>query len=207
MKQQLIERYKETLLNIYAKEQLNDCPYNYVLVFKEHDEEVIDNILLISYKDFFNKSYLKLPVSAIRKPNKLLTYQDGLNILNKVAFGTLSITNDIPYCFGITHFIVDGKLYFHTGYKGMKITGIDKTACYHVIEDLGINPSLATQNYQSVTIYGTLKEVTENKKALIDALLVTYCPHHQKNLTKQSIENTLVLELTIDHMDVKRHYH
>ncbi|MEG0685503.1 MAG: pyridoxamine 5'-phosphate oxidase family protein, partial [Coprobacillus sp.] len=161
----------------------------------------------IGYKDFFEKDLLTMPIVPIRKPLKLLTYQDGMNILKKIAYGTLSITNEIPYCFGITHFVVDGKLYFHTGYKGLKINGINKLACFHVIEDLGINPSAATQNFQSVIIYGTLKEVKENKKELIDALLVTYCPHHQKTLNKQSIENTLVLELTIDHMDVKRHYH
>lgn len=207
MKDKLIEKYKETLLNIYDQTQLKNCMYDYVLVFKEHNEEVIDNILLIGYKEFFTKDYLKLPLQSIRKPVKLLTYQEGMNILKKIAYGTLSITNDIPYCFGITHFVVDGKIYFHSGYRGMKINGINKPACFHVIEDLGINPAAATQNYQSVTVFGTLKEVKENKKELIDALLMTYCPHHQKTLNKQSIENTLVLELTIDHMDVKRHYH
>ncbi|MEG0368310.1 MAG: pyridoxamine 5'-phosphate oxidase family protein [Coprobacillus sp.] len=207
MKKELIKKYKDSLLNIYSQEQLSNCPYDYVLVFKEHEEEVKDNILLTNYQSFFEHHYLQLLIEPIRKPLKLLTYQDGMQILNRVHFGTLAITNDLPYAIGLTHFMVDGHLYFHTGYNGYKLRGVDKIACYSVIEDLGIHESVATQNYQSVLIYGTLKEVKENKEALINALLETLTPHHNKILTKQSIEHTLVLELTIDHMDVKRHFH
>ena len=207
MKKELLEKYKTTVLNIYSKEQLNNCPYDYVLVFKEQEETVIDNMLLINYKDFFEKGYLKLNLQPIRKPGKLLTYQDGMNIMKKVKYGTLAITNDIPYCIGITHFIVDGHIYFHTGYKGFKLNGLDKMACYHVIEDLGVNETLATQNYQSVVVFGTIKEVKDNKKALIDALLQDLTPHNTKNITQQSVDHTLIFEITIDHMDVKKHFH
>ena len=207
MKNTLFKKYKDTVLNIYSKDQLNHCQYDYVLVFKEQEETIKDNMLFIAYKDFHKREYLKLNIPAIRKPNKLLTYQEGMNILSRVKYGTLAISNDVPYCVGLTHFVVDGRLYFHTGYNGFKLKGMNKLACYHVIEDLGINGTLATQNYQSVNIYGQIKEIKENKRALIDALLQDLTPLHTKKITQQSVDHTLILELVIDHMDVKRHFH
>lgn len=208
MKNILIEKYKETLLNIYEQSLLQNCSYDFIVVLKNQEDDFIeDNILYTNYKNFFNNHYLKLSVPPIRKPRKLLTYQEGLDILKKVNYGVLSITNDIPYCVGLNHFIVDNHIYFHCGKQGYKLNGINKIACYHVIEDLGIHVEVFTNNHNSVVVYGTLKEVTENKKALLEAFLKRYTPGFTKDLTEAVVNNTMILELTIDHMTAKKHFH
>ena len=53
----------------------------------------------------------------------------------------------------LNHFVVDGHIYFHCGRQGYKLNGIDKVACYHVVEDLGIHKEAFTNNHQSVVIY------------------------------------------------------
>ena len=46
MKTELIKQYTENLLNIYTKELLKNCDYNYILVLNNQEEsQVINNIL------------------------------------------------------------------------------------------------------------------------------------------------------------------
>ena len=52
-----------------------------------------------------------------------------------------------------------------------------------------------------------LKEVKEHKKALLDAFLKRYTPGLTKDLNDNVVNNTMILELSIIHMSVKRHYH
>lgn len=208
MKQQLIKQYKERLLNIYDSTLLKESTYDYILILKDQEkDEIINNILLTNYQNFYQHDYLKINIPALRKPRKLLTYQEGIDILNRVNYGTLSITNDIPYCTTLNHFVVEGHIYFHTGFQGYKLNGLNQLSCFHVVEDLGIHQEAATHNHQSVTIYGYLKEVKENKKALLNAFMKRYTPDYPKEITPQMVEKTMILELSIDHMCTKRHYH
>ena len=81
MKTELIKQYTENLLNIYTKELLKNCDYDYILVLNNQEEsQVINNILYTNYQDFYKHDYLKYSIPPIRKPRKLLTYNDGFNI-------------------------------------------------------------------------------------------------------------------------------
>ena len=54
MKTELIKQYTENLLNIYTKELLKNCDYNYILVLNNQEEsQVINNILYTNYQDFY----------------------------------------------------------------------------------------------------------------------------------------------------------
>lgn len=206
MKEKIIKKYQDSLLNIYEQAFLKNCPYNYVVVFKNGEEYVENNILYTSYERFYQHNF-KMKIPPIRKTKKLLTYQEGMDILSRVHYGTLSITNDIPYCIGINHIIYNHEIYFHTGYTGYKLNGLDQLACFHVIEDLGIHEQAFTNNHQSVTVYGTLQEVKENKKAILEAFLQQLTPNFTKELNEAAINNTMVIKLTIDHMISKKHFH
>ena len=60
MKTELIKQYTENLLNIYTKELLKNCDYNYILVLNNQEEsQVINNILYTNYQDFYKHDYLK----------------------------------------------------------------------------------------------------------------------------------------------------
>ncbi len=208
MKEELIKQYQNQLLNIYEKQFLKNCSYDYILVLKDLEKSYENNrILYTNYKDFFSHDYLTIPIPTYRKPRKLLTYFECFKIIQKVNYGSLAISNELPYCVSLNHFVVDGHIYFHCGRQGYKLNGIDKVACYHVVEDLGIHKEAFTNNHQSVVIYGILKEVKENKKALLEAFLHRYTPGLTKDLTDLMIENTMILELEIIHMTGKRHFH
>ena len=207
MKDLFIQKYQKQMLNIYEKSFLKNCDYDYVVVLNDQKEEVIDRILYTNYTDFYKKDLLKYPIPPIRKPHKLLTYHEGMKILNDVSYGALSITHDIPYCVSLNHFVVDGHIYFHCGKQGYKLNGLNRLACYHVVKDLGIHEEVWTHNHESVTVYGFLREVNENKKALLNAFMKRYTPDHFKNINDQVINNTVILELSIEHMSAKRHYH
>lgn len=208
MKTELIKQYTENLLNIYTKELLKNCDYDYILVLNNQEEsQVINDILYTNYQDFYKHDYLKYSIPPIRKPRKLLTYNDGFNILNKVDYGTLAISSKVPYCTSLNHFVVDGHIYFHCGHTGHKLEGLNQLVCYNVVDDLGIHKEVFTHNHQSVHIYGFLKEVKENKKALLEAFLLRFTPGFTKNLNNQMIQNTMLLEIDIIHMNVKKHFH
>lgn len=208
MKKQLINQYKNILLNIYAKEDIIHCPYDYILVCKDLKEPYVDNhILLTTYQDFYNNYQLKYPIPPIRKPRKLLTYQQSMEIIKKINYGTLVIPASIPYCVSLNHFVVDNHIYFHTGKNGYKLNCINQLCLFQVINDLGIHEEAFTHNHQSVHVYGILKEVKENKKALLEAFLQRYTPHFTKEINSSMIENTMLLELDVYHINGKRHFH
>ena len=208
MKEKLIKQYTENLLNIYEKDVLKNCDYDYILILNNQEKsQVMNNILYTNYQDFYKQDYLKYPIRPIRKPHKLLTYSDGLKILQKVDYGTLAIPSEIPYCTSLNHFVVDGHIYFHCGHHGHKLDGLNQLVCYNVVEDLGIHKEAFTHNHQSVHVYGILKEVKENKKALLEAFLQRYTPGFTKSFNEQLIQNTMILEIDIIHMNAKKHFH
>ena len=51
------------------------------------------------------------------------------------------------------------------------------------------------------------REVKENKKALLEAFLQRFTPGFTKNLNEQMLQNTMLLEIDIIHMNVKKHFH
>lgn len=208
MKDELIQQFQDTLLNIYDTQFLKNCSYKYIVVLKDLKKPYIhQNILYTNYADFYTHNYLKYPIPAIRKPHKLLSYQQGIEILKKTNYGTLCITSNIPYAVSLNHWIVGNHIYFHCGQNGYKLNGINQLACYHVVEDLGIHQEAFTNNHQSVIIYGFLKEVKENKKALLNAFMDRYTPGLTKDLNQNMIDKTTILELSIEHMSVKKHFH
>ena len=198
MKDTLLATYKDTVLNVYTQDFLKSDEYEYVVCFKELEKEYVENgVLHIGYDELFKIDLLKYPIPPIRKTRKLLSYEYGLSILKDVNYGSLAITDEVPYQISLTHFIVNDRIYFHCGYTGHKLTGLNKLACFNVVKDLGINESANTQNHESVIVYGYLKEVTENKKALLNAFMERYTPTHVKEITEPMINNTMVFELTI----------
>lgn len=207
MKEKIKENYKDSLLNIYDSSILNNCPYDYVVVLNEGEEKVVSNIMYTTYDQFYKHKEFEFPIPAIRKAKKLLTYQEGLEILQRVPYGVLSITNDIPYCIGVNYILINDTIYIHTGYDGYKLQGLNKLACFHVIEDLGIHQEVFTHNHASVTIYGKLEEVKENKKDLLQSFLLKLTPDFSKEISDSAAEHTNILKLTIKHMSVKKHYH
>lgn len=205
--QKIIEQYKEKLIHIYPKELLKNKDYDYLLVFKEDIAINDPKILVYNYNDDFeNELTISLP-DKIRKPRKLLTYHECLEIIKRNSISVLTISNDIPYSVPINHFVYNNHIYFHCGKTGYKLKGVNKQACLLVYEDLGINEMASTQNHRSVHVYGTLKEVKENKKELLIALMEILTPNNVKEVPPQAVENVNILEVSLDHVIGKLHFY
>ena len=202
----LLKQYQDNIIHIYLKQLLKNKNYDYMLVVKEKFETQ-ENILIYSYEENFEQELNITIPDKIRKPRKLLTYHECLEVIKNNNISILTITNDIPYSLPINHFIVDNHIYFHTSKHGYKLRGLDKQASLLIYEDLGINEMASTQNHKSVHIYGTLKEVKENKKELLIALMQQLTPNNIKEVSEAAVNNVNILEITLDHVIGKLHYH
>lgn len=203
----IIKQYKDHLIHIYPKEVLKNKNYDYLLVFKEKIEINNPRILVYDYSDDFEKELtISLP-DKIRKPRKLLTYNECLEVIKRNSISVLTISNDIPYSVPINHFVVDNHIYLHCGKTGYKLRGVNKQACLLIYEDLGVNEMASTQNHRSIHVYGTLKEVTENKKELLIALMKRLTPHNIKEVPPQAVMNVNILEVSLEHVIGKLHFY
>lgn len=201
--------YQDQLLYVFSKEQCKDLKENYLVIIKNESEVIdIDGCLIMHYQDDFESLLkMKLP-TKIRKPKKLLSYQQSYRILEDIEYGVLSICyDDIPYSVGLNHILLDGHLYFHCSKQGFKLNGVGKRASFIVIDDLGINKEVGTHNHQSVALFGTLKEVKDNetKKAALLKIVQDLAPQHPYN--DHMLTFTNILELEIDYMIGKKHFH
>lgn len=52
MKEDLINQYSQTLINIYPKEYLKNCLYDYIVVLKDQENPIEKNIFSIQITRF-----------------------------------------------------------------------------------------------------------------------------------------------------------
>lgn len=201
------ELYQDQLVYIFLKEQCLDLKEDYLVIIKDDSEiKELDKCLIMHYQDDF-ESLLKNPLpTKMRKTKQLLSYQQSCEIINQANYGVLSFSyQNIPYSVGINHIMIDGHIYFHCAQKGFKLNGIGQRVHFLVVEDLGINLEAGTHNHQSVSVLGTLKEVTDfdTKKSALLALVEKLAPKHPYN--DNMLKFTNILELDIDYMIGKTH--
>lgn len=201
--------YQNQLLYVFSKDQCIDLKADYLVIIKDDSEMIaIEGCWIMYYQDDF-ESLLKFQLpSKIRKPKKLLSYQQSYAILENIEYGVLSFCyQDIPYSVGLNHILLDGHLYFHCSMKGFKLNSINKRVTFLVIDDLGINKEAGTHNHQSVSLIGTLRQVKDDtiKKAALLKIVQDLAPKHPYD--DHMLTFTNILELEIDYMIGKRHFH
>lgn len=201
------EIYQDQLVYVFRKDQCIDLKQDYLVIIKDDCEiQQIDHCLIMHYQDDF-ESLLKMPLpTKMRKTKQLLSYRQSCDILHKGTYGVLSFSyQNIPYSVGINHIMIDGHIYFHCAQNGFKLNGIGHRVHFLVVEDLGINLEVGTHNHRSVSVLGTLKEVTDfdTKKAVLLKLVEKLAPKHPYNDKMLSFTN--ILDLDIDYMIGKSH--
>ncbi len=198
---------KDDLLYVFTKDQCVDLKEEALVIVKDSCENVeLENCLVKRYSDDF-ESLLKIKIpTKIRKPKKLISYQECYDVMKRIDYGVLSISHDdFPYAVGINHILVDGRIFFHCAKTGFKLNGVNKKANFLVTEDLGINLDVGTHNHRSVSVFGTLKEVTdiETKKTALLTIVHDLAPKHPYN--DKMADYTNILELEIDYIIGKAH--
>ena len=132
-------------------------------------------------------------------------------ILRTAARGTLSLTGDGGYPYGIpmNYVFENGSIYFHCAREGHKIDAIGSSdkACFTVLSEGTRNEGEWWFCFTSVICFGRIRRVTDDdqrRRALL-ALGAKYFPadYDTEGDIAQNWKRVQILELTIEHMSGK----
>ena len=151
------------------------------------------------------------PPQALRGPVPTVDNETCEEILRTAARGTLSLTGDDGYPYGIPmNFIFeDGRIYFHCAGEGHKIDAIDASdkACFTVLGEGTKNEGEWWLCFTSVVCFGRIRRVTDDdvRRHTLLALGAKYFPegYDTEGDIAQNWKRVQILELTIEHMSGK----
>ena len=148
------------------------------------------------------------------RKNQQLSLSECLELLNNETRGVLSVIGDdgYPYGFPMNHWYneQDGKIYFHCGKQGHKLDALQR--CDKVsfcVFDKGYRKAEEwAWNVKSVIVFGQIKVIDDQKMiADITANLsrkFTEDEDYIRREIRQSAKNTLLLQLSIQHLCGKK---
>lgn len=134
-------------------------------------------------------------------------------ILHRASSGVLALTDadGFPYAVPLSFVYKNGALLFHCALSGHKISAIQHRpgACFCVVGQDAAAPEKFTTLYQSVTVFGTMRFVTDEgeKRAALTALCEKYAPALADAAALQierSMGRACVLQLDIARMTGKQ---
>ena len=142
-----------------------------------------------------------------------ISEEECIRVLKEQKRGVLSMIGDDGYPYGvpINHWYCeeDGTLYFHGGLKGHRIDAVER--CDKVsfcVYDKGYKKEGEwALNINSVIVFGRIAKVTDEEKRIrIISDLTRKFTDDEAYLARElkgSLQRTLLLELTIEHMTGK----
>ena len=134
-------------------------------------------------KDFmyYNIAYLfeKGGLKLMHRMDKAISEDKARSILEKAQYGILSTVsrNAKPYGVPLHFCILDEYIYFHSAMKGYKIDNIEhnNSVSFCVVDNVEILPDKFSTKYESVIVFGKVKEVFDKEKQLtLEELLRKY---------------------------------
>ena len=141
-------------------------------------------------------------------PVKWLTTQKSLRLLKKAKYGRLATCDKHkqPYITPVNFVLLNGKIYFHCGFKGQKITNLKSNAkvCFEISRLGKIYTAAHAKNFTyrfwSVLVFGTASQVNNRKKKLkvLNEIMDKYAAGY--DYVPLSIEDTNIvniIEITI----------
>ena len=200
--ERITNKYGDSLLMVFDKTKLVNKNYDYMAVVRTGTEIVnLESVLIYHYEDNFEAELAyKIPPKT-RKPAKLLSYSETMEMLERVRFAAIGCVIDgMPYTYSMNYVMLDGHMYFHTGRKGYKLGGINTRQRVNVVEDLDVAYN-GTHNFRCAQIYGTLlpTEDRDLKKRIFQKYIDHLNPNHPKYVESMQ-ETTLVYEITFDYI-------
>ena len=139
--------------------------------------------------------------------------EECIRVLKEQKRGVLSMIGDDGYPYGvpINHWYCeeDGKLYFHGGLKGHRIDAVERCdkVSFCVYDEGYKKEGEWALNINSVIVFGRIAKVTDEEKRIrIISDLTRKFTDDEAYLARElkgSLQRTLLLELTIEHMTGK----
>ncbi|MBQ1290954.1 MAG: pyridoxamine 5'-phosphate oxidase family protein [Lachnospiraceae bacterium] len=142
-----------------------------------------------------------------------ISEEECIRVLKEQKRGVLSMIGDDGYPYGvpINHWYCeeDGKLYFHGGMKGHRIDAVERCdkVSFCVYDEGYKKEGEWALNINSVIVFGRIAKVTDEEKRIrIISELTRKFTDDEAYLARElkgSLQRTLLLELTIEHMTGK----
>ncbi|MEG0283438.1 MAG: pyridoxamine 5'-phosphate oxidase family protein [Erysipelotrichales bacterium] len=149
----------------------------------------------------------------IRRRDRIMEYDQALEVLKECEYGTLSMINDEhePYGIPISFVLVDKYLYFHSALSGYKMDNFklnNQVSFSCVGKTQPIYAKNFTTYFQSVIVYGKIEfiEDDEIKREALEALCIKYLPNDMDKFEENfemSKKFTAVYHLSIENLSAK----
>lgn len=142
-----------------------------------------------------------------------ISEEECIRVLKEQKRGVLSMIGDDGYPYGvpINHWYCeeDGKLYFHGNLKGHRVDAVERCdkVSFCVYDEGYKKEGEWALNINSVIVFGRIAKVTDEEKRIrIISDLTRKFTDDEAYLARElkgSLQRTLLLELTIEHMTGK----
>ena len=142
-----------------------------------------------------------------------ISEEECIRVLKEQKRGVLSMIGDDGYPYGvpINHWYCeeDGKLYFHGNLKGHRVDAVERCdkVSFCVYDEGYRKEGEWALNINSVIVFGRIAKVTDEEKRIrIISDLTRKFTDDEAYLARElkgSLQRTLLLELTIEHMTGK----
>lgn len=147
----------------------------------------------------------------MRRNNRAIGTDEAHQILRKGEYGVLSTVDDrgLPYGVPLNYCVLDNRVYFHCAKEGHKIANLESNAkaSFCVVGDTELLPQKFSTKYESVIVFGVVREATGNEKqAALEALVKKYSPAFYVEGMKyihSSVAQTRVFSISIESISGK----
>jgi nitroimidazol reductase NimA-like FMN-containing flavoprotein (pyridoxamine 5'-phosphate oxidase superfamily) len=130
----------------------------------------------------------------MRKKDRQLPQQEGLDILEKCDYGILATVggDGYPYAVPVNYVYTSGHIYFHCAIEGHKLDNIlfNNKVSFCVVDKCEIVPEKFTTKYKSVIAFGKAALVTgEEKREALKKLIYKYSPEYEEEGIKYIVKD------------------
>lgn len=151
----------------------------------------------------------------MRRKEKLMDNEAGIELLKKCSYGVLSLFGDDDYPYGVpvNYAYKDNCIYIHGFLSGHKIDAIQNHSkvCFTVVGETEVLKQQVTTNYVSVIAFGKAEIILSPNNAerenAFSVLMERFIPGEEERTSKYikaHEANTSVIKIVIEHMTCKR---
>lgn len=115
----------------------------------------------------------------MRRNNRAIGTEEAYQILRKGEYGVLSTVDEEgqPYGVPLNYCVLGNCVYFHCAKEGHKIANLEfnARASFCVVGDTELLPEKFSTKYESVIVFGEVREATgDEKQVALEALVSKY---------------------------------
>jgi len=149
----------------------------------------------------------------MRRREKQMTENDTLKLLHRGEYGVLSLIGDDGYPYGIpvNYVYKDGFIYFHSANEGHKTDRLKENGkvSFCVVGDTEILPGEFSTKYESVIVFGKVKEVieTNDKRTGLLSLIQKYSFEFMdkgKKYIEKDYDRARLYKIKVEHVTGKK---